>query len=86
MCAVLIKKLMKNNICLKNSIKKMTNIGSDDTFGQDFPVTQLSGSPSLNRVMCKELFSSCLCDTEVDWSQCSQLLLVYFLSDTLFRK
>lgn len=63
---------------MKKSVKKPTNIKSDDTFGQDFPVTQSSGSPSLDRVMCKELFSSCLCDTEVDWSQCSPLLLVYF--------
>ena len=69
-----------------NCVKKLTNIKSGDTFGQDFPVTQLSGNPSLNRVMCIELFSSCLCDTEVDWSQCSSLLLVYFLWGTLLRK
>jgi hypothetical protein len=59
------------------------NFKSDDTIGQDFPLTQLSGSPSLNRVMCKELFSSCLCDTEADLSQCSPF--VYLLWSRLFR-
>ena len=35
---------MKNaNVSLKNSVKKLIYIKSDDTFGLDFPVTQLSG-------------------------------------------